>query len=426
MQPLNVTQTTPRMVIDWSVLCYIAWYKMKTPGYIALSGLESDEFARNSAGYLLYLSQRFTPSELVIAVDDVHNWRAPYYAGCYETAVDFWRVRSEPHGWYVSFDKKMYHAYQNDATEKWFYDKLAKKDTEALKLDDLDLYTPFLAGRAPEWLVQNYPDAPKTVWEHPDAEGLRRIVPKYKGNRSTSRWDFETPKDEWKVLCRNIAGSLAPLVKGRAVKVDWAEGDDVVAGFCLAEPVVPTILVSTDSDLRQLCIPCLGLAIFNPKAARFVQPTREGAMWELLAKLLGGDSSDNIAGVWLPGKAPFSAVEWEADGTAKNGKSTVDWMRAKIEELGGVEKVYDWLDINAVKGPWEKNQNLIHLSRIPEALMANIRAAVAWREPDAPKLTWADFGLSDAMVLSIQHQALNDRAAGIAWDGGSNLPGVGV
>ena len=412
MQPLKVSESNPRMVIDWSVLCYIAWFKMKTPGYMARTRLEIDEFAMNLAEYMLYLVKRFTPSELVLAVDDDKNWRAPYYDSYYATHVDFYRVRSESHGWIVTFDKVFYHATMNDATEKWFYDKLSKKDSESLMLGDLATYTPFIGGKASDWLTINYPEAPKTVWEHPDADGLRRIVPKYKGTRASSTWSFETPKDEWKILCRNIAGHIAPVMGGRAIRVDYAEGDDIVAAFCLAETVVPTILVSIDSDLRQLCIPCLGLSIFDPKKSRFTQPTREGAMWELACKMLGGDTSDNIFGASLKGSLPFSSVDWNEDGSVKGGKKTVAFVRDLLEKAGNnFPGMYKELNTALDPDSWERNQNLVHLGRIPASLMATLREAVAWREAPTAKYSLIDFGITEASALSITNQATIDRNA---------------
>ena len=412
MPPLTVSPDRPRMIVDWSVLGYISWFKMRAPDYVAESPLEIEEFARNIAGHLLYLVNRFTPSELVLAVDDSKNWRAPYYDSYYSDAVNFYRVRTEPSGWIVVVDCEFFHVHQHDATEKWFVDKMKKAETAALRLDDLEQYTPFIGGKAPAWLLEEAPDCPPTVWDHPDADGLRLVVPRYKGTRGAAKWDFETPKDEFKKLVRNVARSLAPVLGGRSVRVDWAEGDDVIAAFCLAEPVIPTILVSIDSDLRQLCIPCLGLKIYDPKKAKFTTPTREAARLELLCKLLGGDTSDNIAGVPLVGKPPFSSVDWDEVGGVKNGKTTVKWVREVLQANGDdIGRVLELLDTMATPGPWARNQNLIHLGNIPEALIAQLSAAVAWREPDKTEYTLANFGLSDARILSIANQAAQDRQA---------------
>jgi len=410
-QPLNVSPEHPRMIVDWSVLAYISWFKMRSPGYIAESPLEIEEFARNIAEYLLYLVHRFTPSELVLAVDDSKNWRASYYETYYKTAIDFYRVRDESSGWIVVLDSECYHVKQHDATEKWFIDKLTKKEYLELKLDDLEKYTPFINGIAPEWLIELAPDCPKTVWEHPDADGLRLIVPKYKGNRGAAKWDFETPKDEWKILTRNLAGNIAPVMTGRAICIDWAEGDDVIAAYCLADTVVPTILVSIDSDLRQLCIPCIGLAIYNPKKTKFTTPTKEAAQLEILCKILGGDTSDNIAGVSIPGRAPFSPVSWDEVGSVKSGKNTVKWVRDLLDSGKDLQGIRDFLDSMGDLKTLDRNKILVHLGCIPESLMQTLTNAVEFAPPPEPKYKLSDFGLSDAHVLSIQNRAHNDRVA---------------
>lgn len=410
-QPLDVSPSRPRLVVDWSVLSYIAWFKMRAPDYVAQTPLEIEEYARNVAGHLLYLVSRFTPSELVLAVDDSKNWRAPYYDSYYADAVDFFRVRAEASGWVAIVDSEYFHVHQHEGTEKWFVDKIAKKDRPT-DLGDLEKYTPFYGGKAPKWLIDEAPECPPTVWDHPDADGLRLVVPRYKGGRATSRWDFETPKNEFRDLVRRLAGNIAPVFSGRAVRVDWAEGDDVIAAYCLAEPVIPTVLVSIDSDLRQLCIPCIGLSIFDPKKGRFTTPTREAAALELACKLLGGDTSDNIAGVPLEGRAPFAAVSWDDVGGVTGGKTTVKWVRDALDRHGGdLSAVLSEIDETAETGPWERNQNLVHLGNIPAALMSELEKAVEYRTPEPAKYTLADFGLSDVAVLSIQNQAANDRAA---------------
>ena len=425
-QPLDVSKDRPRVVIDWSVLCYLNWFKMRCKDYVAQSPLEIEEYARNMASHLLYITELLTPSEMVLALDGPRNWRTPYYEGYYKTACDFWKIREESSGWYAVIDKVFYHVGKDSFSDKWFVDKLKKDDIDSLNLADLEKYTPFIGGSAPAWLIALYPEAPKTISDHADIEGLRLVIPKYKGTRSASKWDFETPKDEWRELSRNLAYNIAPAFNARAVQVDWAEGDDIVAAFCMAEPIIPTVLVSIDSDLRQLCIPCIGLEYYHPKKMRFDTPTPAAARFELLCKILGGDDSDNIHGVSMPGKAPFSSVSFDEVGGVKNGKTTVNWVRKMLEEKGNdFGAVYRLLETESDTPTFYRNRNLVHLACMPAELKTTLAAAVAWAPVEPAKYKYSDFGLTERAVLSITNQAKLDRARSNAA-AGTSFEGLGV
>lgn len=423
--PLDVSVDRPRVVIDYSVLCYLNWFKMRARDYVAQSPLEIEEYARNMATHLHYLNEFLTPSEMILAIDSPANWRAPYYESYYKTACDFWRVRTEPSGWIALIDKVFFHVGKDQYTEKWFVDKMKKADADALNLTDLSVYTPFLKGDAPAWLVEKFPDAPRRIEDHPDYEGLKLVIPRYKGNRANSKWDFETPKSEWRELSRNLAYNLAPVFNARAVQVEWAEGDDIVAAFCLADPLIPTVLVSIDSDLRQLCIPCINLQYFNPKKMKFDTPTAEAARFEMLCKLLGGDDSDNIAGVSFPGKAPFSSVSFDDVGGVKTGKTTVNWVRKILGENGrNYGELYRLLETSSDTPTYWRNLNLIHLGNIPAALKKTLAAAVAWAPAEPAKYNLAEhFGVIDRVQMAVTHQAKMDR---VKREGSGTFEGLGV
>ena len=63
-----------RMVIDWSVLMYMNWHKMRSLNFQARTALESAEFARNIVTHALYLVERVQRDQLVLAVDYPQNW----------------------------------------------------------------------------------------------------------------------------------------------------------------------------------------------------------------------------------------------------------------------------------------------------------------------------------------------------------------
>lgn len=386
LTPPNATRSHPLLVVDWSVICYLNWFKMRTKDYIARSPLELEEYARNLCSYLLYLVERFEPEDLVLAVDAPENWRQGFYDDHYRQFSDFWKNLDDDSTWVVSFDKLFYRVHRDEPTQKWFIDKLRAADVDGMDLDNTDRWTHFAAGKTPDWIREAYPEAPATVQDHPDWEGLAMIVPRYKGNRATSRWDFDTPKAEWREYSRAAAFRLAPMFGGRAVMVDGAEGDDVCAVYLQDHREQDAVLVTIDSDLQQLATSCMFLNIWNPRHMDYAELVPDQIKFETLCKILGGDSADNIAGVSLKNKMPFSTVSWETDKarSPKAGKNTVAWLRKALEAAGtaGYGGVFDKLEKEADPETLSRNLTLVGLTNIPDQLYAAVSAAASYKAPD--------------------------------------------
>lgn len=418
----------PRLVIDWSVLMYMNWHKMRAPDYVAETDKELVEFSRNITAHALYLVHRFRPSELILAVDSTEKpstWRAAVYDSYYSKNVEFWKDMEQPHTWVVSFDRKYYRCSQDQQTELWAFDKLGKDEkiefTLAIETGS-PKYIHWPQGNIPAWILEQYPEAPRNIWEHPDGQALRELVPTYKGNRKTQRWDYETTKAEMKQLGANLAHNLAPVLGGRAVECAPAEGDDIAALFCLAEPGTPTILVTIDQDLQQLAIPCSGLQIFNPVKHTWDTPTADQARYKLAAKILGGDPSDNIAGVILKDREPFSPISFNAEGLVENGKNAEKWLRTTLQgkKCGGdYGKLWDLLEAEQEAGTYTRNFELVFLGCIPEAVKAKALAAIA-APAEASKYSLADFGVGSRLELSQKQMADNDRTRDM--EGGTLWP----
>ena len=124
------------MVVDWSVLMYLNWHKMRSPNFESRTGLELAEFARNISAHALYLVERVKPDVLVLAVDAPKNWRSDVYARYYLHNVDFREYREKAGIWVVQFDRKTYLVTYRQDMGKWEFKKLPKADVLALELED--------------------------------------------------------------------------------------------------------------------------------------------------------------------------------------------------------------------------------------------------------------------------------------------------
>lgn len=415
---------TRKMVVDWSVLMHMNWHKMRSPNFQARTGLEVAEFARNIVGHALYLVERVKPDVLILATDPAKNWRSDVYARYYRDNVEFFQYLLGAKTWVVQFDRKTFLVKYRADMGKWEYKKLAKADTAALLLDDPLQWKPWRSSK-----VESVPDVEPVpyVQDSEDWEALEHIIPKYKGNRATSRWEYETPKSEFKSLGANLAFNVAGVLGGHAVRVDMAEGDDICATFVgMAGETDEVYLVTIDTDLHQLLISRPDLRIFDPMKSAWVSKSQERAKFELTHKILKGDTADNICGISLRG-----ASTTLGDKTAEK----------VISEHGGPDGVWSYLTGETYQGkppvppaadaaPLDRNLELVALNRIPLDLLHAVQDAlhVAMGSPIPPSYPLEDFGLTQADLLSIRTSARLDREldeglreGAPAWE---NLPGV--
>lgn len=355
---------TRRMVVDWSVLMHLNWHKMRSPNFEARTGLEVAEFARNIAGHALYLVERMQPDELVLALDAPTNWRSGVYARYYEHHVGYFQFREKPGLWVVQFDRKTYLVKYRSDMDKWEFQKLNKADTEACDLADPLQWRRW--SPCPVELPEE-PDEPgeivRWVQDSPDWQHLEPLVPKYKGNRSTSKWDYETTRAEFKALGANLGANLSSTLGGHAVRVELAEGDDVCAVYVqTCPPEDEVVLVSVDTDLHQLLINRPGLRIFDPKAHKWVEKSPERAAFELVHKILKGDTSDNIAGVALRAAAQTLGEKTAEKLIADNGGPELVWgyLQDQTDEEGKVVRAGA-----AEAASLDRNMELVSLSFLP-------------------------------------------------------------
>lgn len=395
------------MVVDWSVLMYLNWHKMKSPNFESRTGLELAEFARNISAHALYLVERVKPDVLVLAVDAPKNWRSDVYARFYLHNVEFFQYRDEGGIWAVQFDRKTYLVKFRQDMGKWEFKKLPKADVLALELEDLTQWKPW--SSCPVEAVEGEEDPVQWVQTSPDWPHLEPIVPKYKGNRASSRWDYETPKSEFKVLGANLAHNMAGALGGHAVQVELAEGDDVVATFVNMVPEGDeVVLVSIDSDLHQLLVDRPDLRIFDPKLHRWIGKSAELALFEVTHKILTGDTSDNISGISLVGAAATLGDKGAEKVISDNGGPVAVW-----DYLRGVKDgAGNWIRKPAAdQGPLDRNVELVLLDMIPAELVHQIQDALraVIGAPPVEKYTFADAGLSPADVISARTMGRLDK-----------------
>lgn len=396
------------MVIDWSVLMYLNWHKMRSPNFEARTGLELAEFARNITGHALYLVERVRPDVLVLAVDSPKNWRSDVYARYYLDNVEFKEFRAAGGIWVVAFDRKTYLVKYRQDMGKWESKKLARADVAELKLEDAGQWRTWSSSPV-EPVEETEVEPLRWVQEAEDWPHLEPLVPRYKGNRTTSAWNYETPKSEFKALGGNLAHNLAGALGGHAVEVHLAEGDDVCATFVsMAEPDDELVLVTIDSDLHQLLVDRPDLRIFDPKAHKWVDKTAELALFELTHKILKGDTSDNIAGISLRGAAATLGDKGAEKVISENGGPVGVWdYLLGVQDEAGKYIRPPMADL----APLDRNLELVALSRIPAEVVHRVQDALraAISSPVQVVYDLKDTGLTAADIMSARTMGRLDK-----------------
>lgn len=135
-----------------------------------------------------------------------------------------------------------------------------------------------------------------------DSTWRRALYPSYKGNRSGKH-------DVGDVLA-NLTEVCTLVFKNMGIKQYYKEAmeaDDLIYAFCKINRHAPIIIVSSDSDLKQIPYNFSNVKIHHPlvKDRMFEEtPTRDPVMH----KCLVGDKSDNIGGYYGVGEVKATTL----------------------------------------------------------------------------------------------------------------------
>ena len=411
-----------KLILDWSVICHRAWHTMFSANYVATDD-EVVEWTRNVAKEVIYLTTRFEADEIVFAMDAPSNWRADYVKDWYHTKTDFYMDVTNPNHWYVKVDKKVREIKYSDITCTWSVSKaLSAKDETVLELDNAQMYYHFKEGVTPEIVLEQWPNVPKHVTLLKSWEGIQLAIPYYKGTRSTAPWPAKTPKKTFKALIPELGNKLAMMVQAKPIMVNYAEGDDVIATiiqkWAKDSPDELITLVSVDADLKQLFVTTPSLMIYEPTKRVLFEESPDKANFQLILKILGGDTSDNIKGVSFKKKrGTFPTVSFDAEtGEPKGGKTTINWVKSIVDEaekegLKGQEiwsRVYRTIEKEAVLDTYYRNLVLVYLSNLPIEITSSILDMYDNIELEDHNMTWKSFEVGDQDLTLMRKQAILD------------------
>lgn len=335
------------MLVDWSSLSYHQWWSMNSEKNRDKYGLQNSEgelriWKNKMIVAMLDLIEMFNPKDIVLAIDG-KSWRKEYVKAYYdENAMVYYddkNIYTEADNFAYKISKVgegLYDAIRIKVADYGIFRNLEKK----VKLGDLS------------------PVKNKMIWDIM-CDGKTPIIPSYKGKRKAGDWPFNTDKNEWQGLKDEFGLNVAKYFRALAIKIDGAEGDDVLYSAVqnLSDKYDSIVMVTRDSDMLQ---------IDNPKVTFYDHVNDEFSVCKdpkgyLLTKILSGDKSDNISGMSLPDKKkpglPKANQLGEA-GAANLLKETADLCEQAKSE--------GWYN------QYIRNTNLIDLSYTPKEIQNEI------------------------------------------------------
>lgn len=349
------------LVIDWASLSYHMIWSMnsasgktflqnKYRGTMLTSEIELMEWRLRMISCMIEYIRAFNPMHIVLALEGKDGWRRSFVREWYEKHA---RVYYDSTSLYVLADNRL-HSVR----------KLGDSSYEVLAMKMSDL--PAVSAKKSVLFGDMRAEKKDLLWKMTDAKG-KPVFPVYKGQRPSQEWPFQVDKSYWMNYKDDFAKEIAPVFRARAIKVSGAEGDDVM--YAAAEQkwakFDEVIVITRDSDMNQLRVP--NVRLFDHMKAEFAVVTSPESY--LSAKILSGDSSDNIHGM-----APLD----ESTGFPKpKGIGRTTAMRMINESVD--------VHAEAVKGGWteqyERNRNLIDLSCVPSDVSDGIMKELSAPEP---------------------------------------------
>ncbi len=196
--------------------------------------------------------------------------------------------------------------------------------------------------------------------------------PRYKESRAKKRKDdvdWETLFNHYRILQKDIRHGI-PF---KSLAISRCEGDDIIGVLCLHRPEKNYIIISTDSDFKQL-LDRDNVKVYNPTTKEFL--TSDNVQEFKNSLYLKGQSKDDIFNVKTPNDYPVGLRkpplgDKNVEKILKEGlESFLDKkikINKKYSDVDGQEKVYK--SEFYPRKLYERNQVLIDFNKIPKVLI---------------------------------------------------------
>lgn len=348
------------LVIDWASLSYHQLWSMKTKSSRQRLGSilpEEDEmivWRTKMFNRLLDYVKLFNPMDIILCLEGKKAWRRNFVRDYYNKEAT------------VYYDSSSYYVHSDNYTFK--VDKVGDDQYNVVKvpLKQKAVYESLKHRR----LCDMPAEKRDMLWSIKTTTGTP-ILPSYKGKRGASSWEFTVDKKYWQEYKDQYAMQIAPFFRAKAVRCEVAEGDDMIyASVKKYSPSYDDIIVITrDSDMSQIDIP--NVKIFNHTSGTFVRCTYPQQY--LAAKVLSGDTSDNIRGM---------AFVDPKTGEYKPTKETLISENAAVQLLENCPNIFEVAKANGWGDQYIRNRTLIDLSWIPTDISEQVNEVINQPAPE--------------------------------------------
>ena len=364
------------LVIDWASLSYHQLWSMRTKSSKQTLGsiLPEDEemiiWRTKMFNRMLDYIKLFNPMDIILCLEGKKAWRRNFVRDYYNKEAT------------IYYDANSYYVNSDNYTFK--VDKIGDDQYDVVKipLKQKAIYESLKHRQ----LCDMPEDKRDMLWSIKTTTGTP-ILPSYKGKRAASAWDFSVDKKYWQEYKDQYAMQIAPFFRAKAVRCEVAEGDDMI--YASAKKYAPdyddVIIITRDSDMSQIDIP--GVKIFNHTSGNFVRCAYPQQY--LAAKVLSGDTSDNIRGM---------AFVDQKTGAYKPTKETLISEGAAVQLLENCPNIFEVAKANGWSDQYIRNRTLIDLSWIPQDISEQVNQII---DQPAPELAvdWdktAEWGIPES------------------------------
>ena len=351
------------LIIDWASLSYHQMFALNSPKMKKALGVltaeeEQEKWRNMMFQKVLDYVALFNPKHMVFALEGKHTWRNDFVKDWYNAHTE---VYYDAEAYYVVSDNEAFKVTMRGTDENGNASYAVVK----IPVKEWGLFTNLkhrTLGTLPS-------ETQYMLWGITQENG-KPIIPVYKGQRKSSDWPFMTEKSVWREMKENFATDIAPMFRARAIRSPKAEGDDIVFSSIRAfgGDAEDIIIITRDSDLSQIDNP--KVKIFNHVTENFIKCKYPQEY--LSAKILSGDSSDNINGMAFVDKKTGMKKPTSANRIGESGAITL---------LENCPNIYD----TAKKCGWDdqymRNKTLIDLSMVPDDIEKGIMESVNVEEP---------------------------------------------
>ena len=364
-----------KLVIDYSALARVVWNRV-----VKMHDAETNDDAMRrqyqpqSFALLLHetvfgMAEQLRTKDITLCLDSKPYWRTKYlelyYRNNHTLAINI----SDREIWLEIAGRYYKYLYSEKKNEYYLYTRNSGKPTK----EEVNAMLVDREIRSAVWYVGNYYDEKfeKLFEILPAAKQLiRHNLQGYKGKRTKNRGRGAISDQQAMELAMEVARKSLTQIQGYCVKVveiPTLEADDIAAVLSKKSTANSTAAIWTvDRDYQQLNTE--HCQVYD-NLIGWPQPDA-GTRRDKIAKIVGGDTSDNLVGIRIKGAIGGKEVRKITPmpiykPTPSNGTNKL-LLQLEEEFDCNYDAIEKWLDENSIDNTYSANKMVVDLVNLPK------------------------------------------------------------